>query len=135
MKKLALFLLLVVLAGLVKGQTIRSNNYGTIAKISSDGTIKNGSYVTIGYIRDGKVQNSAHVTIGYVGSDGKVQDAGHSTVGYVKEDGKVVSSSYTTLGYIRKDGKVVNASYTTLGYAGSVPKEWAALIFFFFHFE
>jgi hypothetical protein len=56
-------------------------------------------------------------------------------VGYVKADGTVQNSSYSAIGYIKKDGTVQNRNYSTIGYASGVKKEWAAVVFFFFHFE
>jgi hypothetical protein len=56
-------------------------------------------------------------------------------VGYVREDGRVQNSSYSTIGYVRDDGRVQNSSYSTIGYARGIKKEWAAVVFFFFHFN
>jgi hypothetical protein len=39
------------------------------------------------------------------------------------------------LGYIKENGTVQNQNYATLGYAKGVPKEWAAVLFFFFEME
>ena len=61
----------------------------------------------------------------------KLTDSGYRTVGYIKADGTIQNSSYRTVGYIKSDGRVQDASYRTIGHARDIPKEWAALYFFF----
>ena len=61
-----------------------------------------------------------------------IQTSSRSTAGYIKSDGTIQNSSRSTVGYIKDDGTVQNSSRTTIGYASGVPKEWAAVTFFFF---
>jgi hypothetical protein len=64
-----------------------------------------------------------------------IESGSHSTTGYVKPDGTIKNSSHSTTGYIRKDGRIENASHSTIGYAKGVPRESAAVVFFFFKFK
>ena len=61
-----------------------------------------------------------------------IEAGNHSTTGYVKADGTIEDSSHSTKGYLKKDGTIESASHSTIGYARGVPREWAALVFFFF---
>ncbi|NML22607.1 hypothetical protein HHL16_17120 [Pseudoflavitalea sp. G-6-1-2] len=117
MKKMLLLLLMCSFMAGLHAQEIKSGSYQTMYRISSDGTIKNGSYNTVGYIKNGTIKNKSYATIGYI-----------------KDDGSIKNSSYSTIGYVKKDGTVKNSSYSTIGYVSGVPKEWAAVIFFFFQF-
>ena len=44
----------------------------------------------------------------------------------------IQTSSRSTAGYIKSDGTIQNSSRSTIGYAKGIPKEWAAVTFFFF---
>lgn len=46
---------------------------------------------------------------------------------------KITDGSYRSVGYIKADGTIQDASYRTIGHAKDLPKEWAALYFFFKH--
>ena len=61
----------------------------------------------------------------------KITDGSYRSVGYIKADGTVQDSSYRTIGHVKDDGTVQDASYRTIGHAKDLPKEWAALYFFF----
>ncbi|HEX4421574.1 MAG TPA: hypothetical protein VH165_26845 [Kofleriaceae bacterium] len=80
------------------------------------------------------LESGSHSTAGYIKSDGTIENASHSTVGYIKSDGTVENSSHSTIGYIKSDGTVESSSHSTIGYARGVPREWAAVAFFFFKF-
>jgi hypothetical protein len=53
----------------------------------------------------------------------------------VRDDGTVENSSHNTIGYVRDDGTVEDSSHSTIGYASGVKRTWAAVCFFFFHFN
>ncbi len=82
--------------------------------------------------KDGTIRNSSYSTIGYLDDDGRVKNASYSTVGYIKKDGTVQNSSYSTIGYVKEDGTVQNSSRSTIGHASGIRREWAAIVFFFF---
>jgi len=65
----------------------------------------------------------------------KIENSSGSTVGKVTSDGTVENSSGSTIGKITDDGSVENSSGSTIGRASGVRKEWAAVVFFFFHFN
>jgi hypothetical protein len=64
-----------------------------------------------------------------------IQYSNRSTRGYIKSDGTVQNSSRSTIGYIKNDGTIHNSSRSTVGYAKGIPREWAAVSFFFFSFR
>jgi hypothetical protein len=68
-------------------------------------------------------------------TDGRIENSSRSTVGYVNSDGRVENSSRSTIGYVNEDGRVENASRSAIGYAAGIPREWAAVFYFFFTFE
>jgi len=49
----------------------------------------------------------------------------------VNKDGRIQDGSYRTIGYVKDDGTVQDGSYRTLGYAKGIPRNWAAVFFFF----
>lgn len=117
-------------------QTIEAGNHSTTGYVKADGTIEDSSHSTKGYIKkDGTIENASHSTIGYLKPDGTVENSSHGTVGYVKKDGTVENSSHSTIGYVKSDGTVEGPSHATIGYAKGVPREWAAVVFFFFKFN
>ena len=115
--------------------TILNGSYSTIGYIRTDGSVLDSSYSTIGHLReDGSVLNGSYSTIGYVRPDGSILNSSYSTVGYLRDDGTLLDSSYSTIGYIRSDGTILNSSYSTVGHVrpgGGDADAIAAFLFFF----
>ncbi len=134
--RLVLFSLCCLLTLIGSAQRIENASRSTTGYINADGRIENASRSTVGYINsNGRIENASRSTIGYISYNGRIENSSRSTVGYVNKDGRVENSSRSTIGYVNSDGRVENSSRSTIGYAAGVPREWAAVFYFFFSFE
>ena len=131
-----LFLFLVMILGLVniQAQTIRNSNNSTLATINTKGEVRNSNNSLIGRISsNGEIRDSNNHYLGKI--DGRtVRNSNNSTLGYIESDGTVRNANNSYLGKVYDDGTVRDSNNHCIGYARGVPRSQAALFFFFSFF-
>lgn len=68
--------------------------------------------------------------LGFIKQDG-VYNADSTIIGYIMPEGNICDADKNKIGFIGNDRIVRDASLKTIGYAMRIPKEWAAISYFF----
>jgi hypothetical protein len=74
-------------------------------------------------------------TKGYFESDGTIRNKDSNSIGKIESDGTIRDRDFNSIGKVESDGTIRDRDFNSIGYAKNIPKEWAAVVFFFFPFE
>ncbi len=133
-----LFVILTVLCALLASvqwshaQNIYNANGQQVAKVESDGTLRDRNNHAVGKIdRDGTIRDERAHAVGKIESNGTIRNERGQAVGKVESDGTVRDDHNSKVGKIESDGTVRDRQNRSIGKASGVKKEWAAVVIFF----
>ncbi len=128
---LTLFLLLSV-ACASNAQYIRSTTNSIILRVDNDGTVRRSNNSIIARIdRNGYIKSPNNRPLLKMESDGHFRMPNNRLIGQIDSYGYVRNINNSMLGKVSDDGVVRDKNNHILGYAQGVPRNFAAVYFFF----